>query len=126
MKAIRVCEKNMDKITEAINVIQKRTKERNIDVADIIDAIKFVEEFYSIPKKYMVGLSIDCDCHAGVYPSAYRYIPYSTQFCIEYRKSGWFVYNIRRDRTGGTERSYIVTNMNDYTKEALIKRFSRF
>jgi len=126
MKAIRVCDKNMEKIESILNDVQKRTRERNISIGNIMNAIKNVEEFYKIPKKYMTGLVISCDCWADTYPNAYRYTPYSTQFSIEYRKSGWFVYDIRRDITGRTERRYIVTNMEDHTKEAIVKRFSKF
>ena len=126
MKAIRVCDKNIEKIAEVIDTVQKRTRERNINVMDVLNAIEFVEGFYNIPKKYLVGLSINCDYWADVYPNAYKYVPYSTQFCIEYRKSGWFVYDIRRDKTGVTERSYVVINMDDNTKEALVKRFLKF
>ena len=126
MKAIRVCDKNIEKITEALELVQKRTRERNINANDIMKAVEHLEGYFGIPKKHMVGLSVNCDRWANIYPNAYKYIPYSTQFVLEYRKSGWFVSDIRRDVTGRTGRIYIVNNMTDDTKDALVKRFTRF
>ena len=126
MRAIKVCDKNIDRIVAVIEDVQKRTRERNIDVNDIFKAIKRVEEFYNIPKKHMVGLTINYDCWADTYPNAYKYTPYSTQFVVECRNSGWFVFNIRRDKTGGTRKSFTVLGMEEDTKDALIKRYSKF
>ena len=40
MKAIRVCDKNIEKITEALELVQKRTRERNINANDIVKAVE--------------------------------------------------------------------------------------
>ena len=67
-------------------------------------AVKEVEKTLGIPKKHMVGIRVRCDLHAQKYPNAYKYTPESTQCSLERCPSGWYITDVERWRTGGTEK----------------------
>lgn len=122
---IKVEDKNIEKLQRAIEEAEGRAKVRTITAMTVKWAVTAVEQTLNIPKKHMVGIKVHCDLHAQKYPNAYKYTPESTQFDLERFASGWFVTNIERERTGGTEKKFSITLTED-AKKALIERFEKF
>ena len=122
---IKVDEKHVEQLQAAIEEAEGRAKARTITAMTVLWAVKEVEQTLSIPKKHMIGIRVRCDLHAQKYPNAYKYTPESTQFNLERFPSGWFVTDIERWRTGGTEKKFTIT-LTDDAKAALIERFEKF
>lgn len=97
MKPIIVKESNQGKIEEIIKEIEGRATVRCISFRRIENAIKLIEDCLDIPKKHMIGIKAHVDPDAEPFPNKYKYIPYSTQFDLEYTGSGWKITDISRD-----------------------------
>lgn len=122
---IRICKENEEKLQEALNAVQFRSKERTITTSDIICSIKDVEEELKIPKKYMVGIRVTSDQCCQNFPGSYRYTPYSTQYGMERTSSGWFLTWVERRPTKRAGNQYNL-ELTEAAKSALVNRFSRF
>lgn len=124
--AIKVNEANLEKIQTALDEVQGRCKERIVTAKRVMKSCEEIEEYFGISKKAMTGLVVNVDVHAEKYARAYKYTPRSTQYTLERRASGWYVYNIGREITGGTLKMFEVSTMPEETKKALINRFTKF
>lgn len=122
---IRICKENEDKLQEALNAVQWKSKERTITTTDIICSVKDVEDTLGIPKKYMTGIKVASDQCCQNFPNSYRYTPYSTQYGMERTSSGWFLTWVERRPTKRAGNQYNL-ELTEAAKSALVDRFSRF
>lgn len=90
--------KNENKVDEQLNILQKKTRVRNVSFYTLQDAISNLEHKLTniLYKKDWKGLKFEIDPFAAKFPASYRGKPESTQFTLERRRSDWFV-NFRRD-----------------------------
>lgn len=110
-------------IDEIIQSVEGRSSARTLKAWEIIEAIKRLEHELGIAKKDMIGIKASVDINAQTFPNAYKYTPMSTVFCIERRKSGWFVTNILRAEC--RKHRYNVT-LTDEAKKAIVDKYARF
>jgi hypothetical protein len=109
--AIRVIEGNLHKIQEKIDFMQSKVKVRTINGVAVIDTIDEIEKRLSsiLHKKDWDGLSFTVDENAQSFPAAYKYMPESTIYKIERRKSGWFLVWVMRSRS--RPKKFVVSGM---------------
>ena len=100
--AIRVMQSNLNKIEAKVDFMQSAAKVRTITGIAILSTIKEIENRLSsiLHKKDWHGLSFTVDDNAQKFPSAYKYVPESTIYKLEYRKSGWYLIWVMRSRCG--------------------------
>lgn len=122
---IRICKENRDKLQEALNAVQGKSRERTITVDDIICGVKDVEDTLNIPKKHMTGIKVESDQCCQNFPNAYKYTPYSTQYGMERTSSGWFLTWVERRPTKRAGNQYNLT-LTATAEEALVNRFTKF
>ena len=122
---IIIKESNRDRIQKEIDAIQKRTRERNIDVDDIFRAVHDIEERLGISKSAMTGVKASVDMNAQNFPNAYKWSPESTNFTMERVASGWKLVGIERDycRRRGHDYRLVLT---DTAKSAIIDSMTEF
>lgn len=116
---------NETKIAEIISKAEGRATARTITVKDMLDALECVEKTLGIHKKDMIGITVDIDVNAQDFPNAYKYTPESTQFRAIYKKSGWDLIAVSRERTRSARRTYIIEHTAE-SKKAIIDRMSIF
>ena len=124
MKII-VNEKNREKIEAAIKTVEGKASARCIGYADIVEAIKLIEGRLGISQKDMIGVEASVDPNAQHFPSAYRYIPYSTHFQIKRFPSGWALTSVYRNITKSPSNEYNLILTED-AKAAVIRRMEHF
>lgn len=114
--AIRVIEGNLHKIQEKIDFMQSKVKVRTINGVAVIDTIDEIEKRLSsiLHKKDWDGLSFTVDENAQSFPAAYKYMPESTIYKIERRKSGWFLVWVMRSHS--RPKKFVVCGMETKTK----------
>lgn len=95
--------KNREQLAEAIKIAEGRASVRRINVDKIIAVLAEVDERLSLvsTKKDAVGTIAYIDVHAQRFPSAYKYIPESTQFVAKLKRDGWRIIRITRERVNG-------------------------
>lgn len=125
MKEIMIKESNKEKIEAAIKMAEGRSTARTITYNDIVCDIARIEEKLNIAKKHMEGIKADVDHNAQDFPSAYKYTPESTQYCIIRKKSGWVLYYVGRQTTRGAKHTYKL-QLTDEAKQEIIKAMSDF
>ena len=124
MKSILISEANENKIAEAIKECEGRASARCIDAKGIIKAAKDYTTALGVPKTAMLGLHVKVDLNAQRFPRAYKYTPESTQFDMEYTKSGWKLTWIGRAECRNPNHAYsMIYPMSDTLKSALVNRF---
>lgn len=122
---IRINHENIDAIRAAITAAEGRAVVRTISPQDILDAVAEISEHYNLPKKYMVGLRFSVDPNARHFPNAYKYTPESTQFCVEYCSSGWFLTGIARETCKAPSlRFALVGTLTDEQRAAIIRNYT--
>jgi len=123
MKII-IKEANKEKLTTAIKEAEGRASVRCITADRVIKAVDRITKHLDIPKKRMIGITAVVDVNAQDFPSAYRYMPESTQFTAEYTKSGWVMTSVCRDRTH-SERHAVSLILTEEAKVAVLENASR-
>lgn len=119
MKII-IKESNRNRLQKELDIVQRRTTARNIDVNDLFGIIKAVEEKLGIAKGNMIGISADVDYNAQVFPSTYEYTPESTQVVVERASSGWALTKVYRDRCRRPSKKYVL-DLSDTAIDAIIE-----
>lgn len=119
IKSTRFC----DVITAELAYVERGCKVRKITTADILDALRAVEERLSIAKAKLDMTRVTVDVHARRFPSAYRGIPESTVFTAVNRRGVWYVTGIYRRQTHAPTRA-VHLRLSDTAKAALLDRFS--
>lgn len=114
-----VKESNMKKINEMIKKAEGRATTRTIEYKDIAYNIEDIEKTLGIPKKDMIGIVAYVDSNAQNFPNAYKYTPYSTQYTLERKASGWDLVAVKRGRTERRNRKFRLV-LTDVAKEAII------
>lgn len=114
-----VKESNMKKINEMIKKAEGRATARTIGYKDIAYNIEDIEKTLGIPKKDMIGIVAYVDSNAQDFPNAYKYTPYSTQYVIERKASGWDLVEVERGRTERRKRKFRL-KLTDIAKEAIV------
>lgn len=122
---IRICKENENKLQEALNAVQWRSRERTITTTDIICSVKDVEDTLGIPKKAMIGVKVVSDQCCQNFPNDYKYTPYSTQYGMERTSSGWFLIWVERRPTKRAGNQYNL-ELTEAAKSALVDRFTKF
>lgn len=122
---IRICKENENKLQEALNAVQWRSRERTITTTDIICGVKDVEDTLGIPKKAMIGVKVVSDQCCQNFANSYRYTPYSTQYGMERTASGWFLTWVERKPTKKAG-NYYNLELTEAAKMALVDRFTKF
>ena len=114
-----------EKLTEALNQVQARCKERTVTAEQILTAFDSITKGLNIPKKSMNGIKVTFDLNAQRFPNAYKYQPMSTIVSAEFKNGKWTNVCIERWHTHTPNRKFIITHTEE-SKAALIKRFSEF
>ena len=124
--AIRVIEGNLHKIQEKIDFMQSKVKVRTIKGIDVIDTINEIESrlFSILHKKDWDGLSFTVDENAQSFPAAYKYMPESTIYKLERRKSGWFLVWVMRSHS--RPKKFVVCGMETKANQLTAFITSRF
>ena len=117
-RAGTACQAAAEPILAAIAAAEGRASVRQITPRDIIECVHEIEEHLHISKRAMAGTSASVDYHAQKFPSAYRYVPESTHFSVEFNGRAWYLTDIRRDTCRTTK--YRVT-LSEEAKAAIIK-----
>lgn len=110
-----------DAFQSLLKEVQGRATARTIDEPwTIINQTTHIIKKLNIPKKAMAGVSVDVDYHAQKFPSAYRFMPESTHFRIEFNNTGLpFLTKVWRGKC--TNNRYAVS-LTDEAKAAIIKK----
>lgn len=90
---------NTEKLSAALDEVQKFSRVRTITVEDIRDTLADVEKRLNITKKALEGAQVRADINAQNFPSAYKYTPESTVFRAVFRGGKWRIAAIARERT---------------------------
>lgn len=122
---IKINEKNIQKLEEALTQANGKCKERLVHAEDVYKAVDRILEKFNIPKSRMEGIQIRVDLNAQSKPHAYKYAMYSTFFTIEFSKADAYLVNCERDYT--EERfPFRVINFPDSAKEAICEKYNKF
>ena len=122
---INITEKNMDKLQNLLDCLQKRMTSRTITAKDILEATEDIERRLDIPKARMTGITAVVDMNAQDFPRAYKYTPQSTLFALTKTETGWAVTDIWRDECHRSNRGFTLS-LTDEAKKAIIDRISIF
>ena len=110
-----------EKLDKAIAAAEGRARERTICSLCVISSLERIERELSIPKIDMEGIKVIVNfCHQS-FAKAYKYIPYATIFCAEFRHGAWHVTDIYR---GYCTRIFCRIEHTKASRAALINRFS--
>lgn len=105
-----------------INEIQMHAKSRTISANQIL---AFFEKL-NLPgaKKSYYGTKIKLDLNAQSYPSAYKWTPAATMVYAEFTRSGWTVYDIKREEQNKHPKSRVTyIELPETAKAEFIKFF---
>lgn len=119
IKSTRFC----DVITAELAAVEKGCSARKITAADILEALRSIEDRLAVAKAKLDGTSITVDVHAQHFPSAYHGIPMSTVFDAINRRGTWYITSIYRWQSHAPTRA-VLLQLSDATKSALLDRFS--
>lgn len=118
-------ESNKEKIEKMITEAEGRARERKITYADMVHGIKKIEGWLGIPKAHMEGIVVYVDHNAQNFPNAYKYTPYSTQYMMVRKRSGWDLRQVYRDITRRDNHTYEL-ELTDKAKESIIEAHRNF
>lgn len=126
MKAIIIKESNRARIEALCEKANGAGKARLLDYDSLVKAVERVYRKFDLPKKAL-HITVEYDCGAEKYPSAYKWSARSTQATILFRNGNAYLTDICRDTAHmHTDNCFNVTYMGDTTREALINRYSKF
>ena len=117
-KAGTACQAAAEPILAAIAAAEGRASVRQITPRKIVECVQEIEERLHISKRAMAGTSASVDYHAQKFPSAYRYVPESTHFTVEFNGKSWYLTAVARDTCRTTK--YHVT-LSEAAKAAIIE-----
>ena len=117
---ILIKENNIEKIKDAIDGIQEKARVRKISPDSICQAVEDIRYKLDIPKKYIDGISVWVDPHAGKFPKAYRGTPESTQFEITFFKGKGYLTSVERTDVKKNRYRFIL---NETVKEKIIQSY---
>ena len=125
-KPIIINEHNRSKIEKALDEVQKSCTARTIDYEDILAEIKAVDEQFSkvCTKKAFENTEVLIDVNGQVFPNAYKFSAYSTQFRAVYLKSKWRLMYIGRDFCKSYSQRWYIT-LSDTAKECILHEYSK-
>lgn len=116
-KAGAACRAAAEPILAAIAAAEGRASVRQITPRTIVECVQEIEERLHISKRAMAGTFAVVDYHAQKFPSAYRYVPESTHFTVEFNGKSWYLTAVARDTCRTVK--YHVT-LSEAAKAALI------
>ena len=114
---------NKEKIEKELNSVQHRCTVRTISFDDIVKVSKKIKVYYSLSNKDLNGCKFVVDLHAQTFPSAYKYMPESTKFILEFKNSYWKVLDIYRAETN-KDGGVIEAQLTELAKQAIIEHFT--
>ena len=117
---IIIKDSNRDRLQAVLDQAQGRCTARTIDVDDLFDAVRDIEERLRIPHSAMNGIRAFVDMHAQKFPAAYKWIPYSTQFELRRFPSGWGLVHVERDICNAPSKTYRLI-LTDAAVKAVLK-----
>lgn len=122
---IKINEKNIQKLEQALTQANGKCKERLVHAEDVYKAVDRILKKFNIPKSRMEGLKVRVDLNAQSKARAYKHAMYSTFFTIEFGKSDAYLVDCERDYT--EERfPFRVVKFPDSTKEAICDKYNKF
>lgn len=116
-EACKVCKA---RVKVALDYAQRRCTSRMIDDYDIYKSLTEVEEkLAGVSAKALEGTGAWIDPYAQHFPSAYRYIPESTQFCAVFHRGSWWLVDVYRNKCKAPSKGHTLV-LSDTSKNALI------
>ena len=97
-KAIKIAEKNKDKLNAFLCEAEGRAQARTLNAADLIGIAEDIEKKTALSylnKQQMTGARVTYRRGLSL-PSSYKYRPEYTSVTIERRASGWFLVDAKR------------------------------
>ena len=123
-KPIYIVPRNRSALLQAVlDEAQGRAKVRTISVEDLFCVCQDAEKeltSHGVTKAHLRGVEIVADPCAQKFPSAYKYVPISTQFKAEYGPSGWRLVWMARDICGTKDR---ILHFNDTVERDILSHF---
>ena len=127
MKAIVINGKNEERISKAIEEVQKNAHCRKLTYAGLISEIGKIERKLSgIPKKYWNGIGFQIDEFAQKYPKAYKYSAYTTFCTIEHNGKTWKLINVYSGEHGRTDKTCCMFKTTEEFDKAAAETFKNF
>lgn len=111
-----------DTIVPILDPVQKRCTARTITSYKMIEYIYNLNNNMRISKKALSGTTAAIDIHAQKFSSAYKYIPESTQFTIEYKNGKTYITNIFRDMCHNTVNQECIIQYTDLAKNEILEK----
>lgn len=122
---IKINEKNIQKLEQALTQANGKCKERLVHAEDVYKAVDRILEKFNIPKSRMEGLKVRVDLNAQSKARAYKHAMYSTFFTVEFSKTDAYLVDCERDYT--EERfPFRVINFPDSAKESICEKYNKF
>lgn len=125
MKRIIIKKENEEKIMVMLNEGQKKARERKVTFEDVENAVKELNEKFSmLTKDEKEEMIVDIDPNHGTFPRAYRGIPESTQMTLTFSKGSWRLLSVMRYRV---QKDFAnVTRLSDIAKAKIISTYTKF
>ena len=123
---IKITDKNIEKIKEAIRNGNGRARERIGSYDDLMSAITLIKEKFNISKKAFEDCKFQINsCPAEFYNAYYKKgTPKSTFYYIQMHSNNWYLYDIQRERC--TSKRIYVVNFTDKAKDEVIYNLYEF
>lgn len=111
-----------DTIVPDLDPVQKRCTARTITSYKMIEYIYNMNSNMRISKKALSGTTATIDIHAQKFSNAYKYIPESTQFTLEYKNGKTYITNIFRDMCHNTVNQECIIQYTDLAKNEILEK----
>lgn len=125
-KKIYLTENNKSKVEAVLNDVQKRARVRTVDVDEVYEAAKWIEEKLCIPKKHMEGIVATVDMNAQSFPNSYKYMPESTIFVLERKNNKWALTNCYRGECRPNPDKRFSLKLTEKARECIIRNHEQF
>jgi len=131
MKAIKITEKNFNKIEQALQEANGKATARLAHRQDVEAYVVIIEKALTekgIPKNLWKGLKFQIMPGAEKLPNAYfkRGMPSATEFTLERGASGWFMTSCNRSEFHDNHRLALVGKFTEEQEQAIISKAYRF
>ena len=115
--------KNIEKINNELEKVQKNCRTRILNIEDIKNIIKDIEKMLQarrLPKTAWEDLKITVKPFLTTFAKSYKYIPYGTSLKLIYSKKAWRIISIDRDIASGSPNRRIIFEFTDDQKKRML------
>ena len=126
-KPIIINEKNTERISKAFKEANGKCTSRTYEASGLRFEIESIEkQFSGCPKKSMDGLKVLVDPHAQSFPNAYKRkgTPMSTCYTLQNKNGSWRLIGV--GRLVCDSRRFIVQEMPEALKRAIVAQYMTF